>query len=611
MKKLRDYQEKAITMARESFIGGSRKVMIWLATGGGKSVIFGQICQSLNKNHKKTIFIVKRRQLIFQAANQLKSWGLNVGSVMAGEKLEPEKNVQVCSIDTIVARIKSGKIDFLKDFDTIVVDECHDTTSPSYMKFFEFVGLDKLYFGLTATPFEVGSKVHDFWDDCVKPIEVHELRDRGFLTDAVVYMSHAVDTSDLKATKSGEFKDKDAYEIMAEKRVVGNIVEEYKRLGKNKAAILFAVNVNHSEMMAEAFNEADIPAIHCDANTKQKDRDEAIEKLSSGKIKVLCNVNIFSTGVDIPQAEVGIMARPTASEILYIQQIGRLLRPYKVCKKCRTERGAENSCHNCNSSETSYVKERAIILDHGENTGRFGLPFDVREAVLSDKDLGDKKKKKPKESDDIKIIRVRECKSCFASNPLKAKDCLYCGDPLSSAEHKEIKTTDGTLIECTPEAYFELQKKNARAVLNQLKATQLQRDFKPAWVHFQLAKKFKSNPRCIQDLIPKWIYSKLVLGELDLDNRKKFEGKLVDIVDLKKKKELDLRISKMSPFQLELHKLKEEWESMGFTAIEIWKKERDWKKKKKIERNAKKDKPILSHQEMKRKIMIEEMGYKK
>jgi len=211
-----------------------------------------------------------------------------------------------------------------------------------------------------------------------------------------------------------------------------------------------------------------------------------------------------------------IGARPTASEILYIQQLGRLLRPYKVCKKCDTERGAEMDCHVCGSTETSYVKEKAIILDHGENTMRFGLPFDIREAVLSDSDLEAKKKKKPKESDDIKIIRVRECRMCFASNPLSAKHCLYCSEPLSSANQREIKTSDGTLVEVTPEGYMELKKKNARQVFNQLKATQLQRDFKEHWVYFQLCKKFKSYPKCIEDLIPKWIYKKLVLGELEL-----------------------------------------------------------------------------------------------
>jgi hypothetical protein len=93
---------------------------------------------------------------------------------------------------------------------------------------------------------------------------------------------------------------------------------------------------------------------------------------------------------------------------------------------------------------------------------------------------------------------------------------MACNEPLSSDNQREIKTTDGTLIECTPEAYFELQKRNARQVYNQLKATQLQRDFKPAWVNFQLAKKFKNNPKAIQDLLPKWFYKKLVLGELEL-----------------------------------------------------------------------------------------------
>jgi DNA repair protein RadD len=515
MKKLRDYQNKAISMARSQFANGLTKIMIWLATGGGKSVIFGQLAYNLRKAEKRVIFVVRRRQLIFQAQKHLKSWGLNVGVVIAGKKVDPTKPVQVCSIDTIRARMNNGDLDFLKDFEAVIVDECHDCTSPSYHKFFEYIGMNKIYFGLTATPFEVGNKVHDFWQSCVKPIEVHELKEKGFLTDATVFMSHSVDTSGLKAQATGDYKNKEVFDMMAEKRVVGNIVEEYQRLGKNKPAILFAVNIEHSEMMAKAFNEAGIPAIHCDQSTPQGERDEAINKLATGKIKVLCNVNIFSTGVDIPQAEVGIMARPTASEILYIQQLGRLLRPYKVCGSCKTERGAEKHCHVCGSEKVQYNKEKAIILDHGENTGRFGLPFDIREAVLTEEDLQIKKGKKREIPSDVKIIRVRECKSCFACNPLSAKVCLDCGEKLGSDNAREIKTTDGTLIECTPEAYFELQKKRARDEYNKLKSVQLQNDYKLTWVYFKLKDKFKNNPKPCQDIVPKWFYRKWVHGEFD------------------------------------------------------------------------------------------------
>jgi len=510
--KLRDYQERAITMVRKSFSEGNRKIMIYLATGGGKSVIFGKLSSNLYKNKKRTIFIVKRRQLIFQAQKHLTSWGIDCGTVIAGKKIIKGKDFYVCSIDTVRARIKSGSIDFLKDFDAVIVDECHDCTSQSYISFFDFVGNDKIYIGLTATPFEVGKKIHSFWDSCEKPIEVHELRDMGYLTDARVFMSKSVDTSSLKVQGNGDFKNSEAYDIMKDKFVVGNVIKEYKEKGQNKPAILFAVNVEHSKLMAEAFIEEGINAIHCDANTPQKERDNAIKMLSNGEIKVLCNVNIFSTGVDIPQAEIGIMARPTASEILYIQQLGRLLRPCKICLKCKTQRGAEANCHICGSSEKSYEKKYAVILDHGENTNRLGLPFEVRSAVLKESD----KKKSDKLPDDVKLIRVRECLKCFASNPIGSKICLHCGSTLGSSIQNEIKTKDGILVEVTEDGLYNMQKKQAIEEKKKIEAIRFQRDFKPMWVNFQLAKKYKRNPKPIQDLIPAWIYKKLVLGELDL-----------------------------------------------------------------------------------------------
>ena len=83
---------------------------------------------------------------------------------------------------------------------------------------------------------------------------------------------------------------------------------------KKRPGLFLSLNPN---IYSIAFNKEGISAIHCDQSTKQGERDEAITKLANGEIKVLCNVNRFSTGVDIPQAEIGIMARPTASEILY------------------------------------------------------------------------------------------------------------------------------------------------------------------------------------------------------------------------------------------------------------------------------------------------------
>lgn len=531
MKKLRDYQEKAIINSRISFSKGFSRILIYLATGGGKSVIFGQLISNLFKKDKKIVFVIKRRQLIFQARNHLESWGIHCGIIMGSEKMDITAPVQICSIDTVNARAKKGEIDFLKDFDFVVVDECHDTTADNYRSFFCFLegipydkseflyDLDKYfkktYFGLTATPFEVGNKVQDFWQEVVKPIEVHELRDRGFLTNAKVMMSHTVDTSSLKKTFSGDYKTADAFDLMKDKRIVGNVVDEYKKHGNNKAAILFAVNIEHSKLMAGAFNDAGIPAIHCDQATKQKDRDEAIRKLQDGEIRVLCNVNIFSTGVDIPQAEVGIMARPTASEILYIQQLGRLLRPFKICKKCGTERGAEANCNVCETEETSYTKGLATILDHGENTMRFGLPFEIRDAVISKDQLTDKKAKLPKESEGVKIIRSKQCKSCMAELTINESICPYCGSPVEVTK-RDLKEVDGTLVEVTEDGYKKLKIDNIKKTLKELKFIQIDRGFKKYWIYFQVVKKHKRDLdlMCFIPEIPKWVVKKAQAGEI-------------------------------------------------------------------------------------------------
>jgi superfamily II DNA or RNA helicase len=489
--KARDYQEKGLTLMRKAFQEGNRKIMFWLATGGGKSVIFILLVAGLLSNKKKVLLVVKRRQLVFQTQRHFSKWGI-LSSIMIGATKGFNKALplQICSIDTIARR----DISFLGDFDFTIVDECHDTTSDNYKELFkqlQEMNPNMAFIGLTATPFPIGKKIHDFWQCCVKPIEVHELRDRGYLTPCDVFIPSEIDLSSI-GTKAGDYDQKDLAEKMSDMEIIGDVVETYQKLGNNKPAILFAVNKEHSILMAEAFTQAGIPAIHCDESTPQKERDEAIKGLQTGKYKILSNVNIFSTGVDIPEAEVGIMARPTKSEVLYIQQVGRLLRPYRRCGKCKTAYDNSEKCPVCGYDKPEYIKEKAVILDHGNNISRHGSPFRIRKAVLTKEDV------KEKEKDDSEMIAVKTCKNCFIAYPAHLKICPSCQIE-NEKQQRVIKRKDGKLVPYNE--FLEIQES-----LKDFELTQRLKGLKPNFKFFKLYEKYGDTVYLYPELkVPKWI----------------------------------------------------------------------------------------------------------
>lgn len=427
--KLRNYQHRGADLLRKVLVQGHKRIIFWLATGGGKSAVFSFLVSKILIKKETVLIVVRRRELIFQAQKNLAKFGIEASVVMGSEKgFDPGVDVQICSIDTIHRRIDSPDFKFLKTYNWLIIDECHDTTSDKYREFMDKINF-KACIGFTATPFRVGARVHDWWEICVKPIEMHELRDQGFLTAAEVYAPKKIDTSGIKKLGT-DFHQKELFDRVSEMKVVGDIVETYLKYGQNKPAILFAVNKAHSILMCEAFKQAGVAAMHRDESHNKSERQYAIDCLTNGKVKILCNVNIFSTGVDVPCVEIMIGARPTLSENLYVQQVGRVLRPFAICS-CGAHVGAEAVCHT-----EVYRKQKALIFDHADNTSRHGLPYKVRNAEMEKKDKEHKQK--------AELVPFKTCKECFAVFEPTLKDCPYCQTP-APAQEREVKTEDGEL----------------------------------------------------------------------------------------------------------------------------------------------------------------------
>lgn len=388
--------------------------------------------------------LVRGRKLVDQASQRLIRENVPHGVLMAGHwNYRPQEYIQICSIDTVARRMGD-----IKKADIIVIDETHLASGKAFKNFIEqFPEAYKL--GVTATPFQRATIMH-IAENVVNPITMDELIEQGYLVPAVYYAPSSPDLSNVKIKSStGDF-DEEQLEAKCN-TIIGSFSENWKKYGDNRPTICFAINVRHSKNIVEHFRENGIPAEHIDAESSDAERYDAIQKLERGEIKILSNVGILSTGVDMPFVSCLIMARPTMSLNLYLQQAGRATRIHDG-------------------------KKDFLLLDHGNNVSRHGFINTERQAILEYK----------KTSKVIGVPPVATCTKCYAVFAIHIKKCPQCGYENEKADRK-IVSIDGELKLLTDEQYEQFK---IKIRFNELKRIQKEKDYKRGWVFHKMKDEF-------------------------------------------------------------------------------------------------------------------------
>lgn len=442
---LRPYQVQTIAKVREEIRKGNKNVLLVAPVGSGKTAMATFMMREAKAKALTVWFVVHKRELLIQAYRSIERMGLSAGLVSAGFPLSPRENIQVVSIGSL----KSRK-DKIKAPDMLIYDEAHHCGADTWVKMFnEYEG--KFQIGLTATPWRLDRKgLGRYFSAMVEAPEVEELIQMGNLSNYKAYAQELVDTSKTK-TSMGDFDLKD-FEKAATKTFTSDVVQEYMRHVNGKRAILFASSLEYSRLFVEKFIDNGIPAAHLDGEMSNADRDRVVKQLETGEIKVLCNFGIVTEGFDVPAVEAVILARPTMSLSLYIQMVGRALRP-------------------------SPEKEHAVILDHVGNTVRHGLIDEKRIWTLTDRE------KKKNKSD--ALIAVKVCKSCFAANRSFNRFCEFCGFEFEKKSAVEIKHDDAQLVEVNKKALERSRKKEQAMAqtLEELIALGKTRGYSVGWAH--------------------------------------------------------------------------------------------------------------------------------
>lgn len=408
MSDLRDYQQHAIEQLRLALLDKMRPVLS-APTGAGKTRIASEIFALARAKNKRVAFVVPFLSLIGQTWKAFASAGIDeedMGVIQADHTLTNWlKPVQICSIDTLARRKK------LPEVDIVIFDECHKRSVVH--KRWQEVSPQTIFIGLSATPWAKG--MGDIWDKMIVVSTPKELIEQGYLSPFRFFAPASPDLSGVK-TRMGDYAEDQLAKAMNKAELVADIVTTWIKKGEGRPTFCFAVDCAHAKEIQSQFNKAGIPAGYIDAYTEVHNREAMIEQLRNGEIKIICNVGTMTTGVDAPFVSCIILARPTKSEMLYIQIIGRGLR-------------------------RSEGKTDCLILDHSDTGMRLGLPDEIEyydfvdaPAEVARKEKRDKEEPLPK-----------KCPSCQYLKRPKERVCPSCGfEPI---KRSEVETIDGELVE--------------------------------------------------------------------------------------------------------------------------------------------------------------------
>ena len=363
---LRPYQVDSVGQVQRAFASGSKRVILCLPTGAGKTVIFSDIAARAAAKGKRVAILTHRRELLSQAGR------LN--------------SCDVLMVETLNNAIKRG-LD-LGQYDLLVIDEAHIGNFRKVLKSF-----DGFVIGATATPVS-NPPLKDSYNAIVCPVGIEQLIADKWLATPHTYAMHPVDTSKLE-TARGEYTEASLDDAFNKPKVYEGVVSEFVKKWADKKAIVFCVNISATINTAIEFRKQLGPGRVWGVHSKQspQERERIIADFSASKNGILVNCGIATTGFDCPDIEVVVINRATKSVALWLQMVGR-------------------------ASRRTATKSDFTILDFGENVTRLGFWQEPRDWA----NLFEHPKKKGEG-----VAPVKDCPACGFVAYASARICANCG----------------------------------------------------------------------------------------------------------------------------------------------------------------------------------------
>jgi len=403
---LRDYQKQTIDQLRLSLKAGKKRPVVQAPTGAGKTVIAAAIVNMARDRGRKVIFAVPFLSLINQTVERFFQNGIYEVGVMQGDHgmTNPNMPVQVCSVQTLARRQ-------IPKSDLVIVDECHNMFKLYDQWMNDPDWKDVPFIGLTATPWAKGMGKKGRWDDLIVCTTTSDLIEKKALSDFKVFAPAHPDLSGVQIV-AGDYKLDQLASVMDRAPLVADIIKTWLQRASGRPTVAFCVDRTHAKHVEQQFLAAGVSAAYMDAFTKIDERDAIVARFKTGEVKVLCNVGVLTTGFDADVRCV-ILARPTKSEILYTQMIGRGLRQ-------------------------ADGKDHCLILDHSDTTLKLGFVTDIHHDKLDDGTANRKTATK-------REVLPKECPKCTFLRPPRVAECPSCG--FKPERTNQIECEEGDLFE--------------------------------------------------------------------------------------------------------------------------------------------------------------------
>jgi DNA repair protein RadD len=457
---LRPHQTHLLAEIDRALADDDRHLVVQAPTGFGKTIVGATLAKRIRDDRRRILFTVPALSLIEQTVEKFFAEGVrDVGVIQANHDMTDwSRPVQIASVQTLMRRQ-------MPPADMVIIDEVHRWFD-AYEGWLTGSWKHIPVVAMTATPWTRGLGKH--FSKLIVGATAAQLIDAGYLSKFRVFAPASPDLSGVR-TVAGDYRDDDLSKAMDKSALVADVVTTWIERGQDRPTLCFAVDRAHAKHLQQRFLDAGVSAEYIDAYTDVKERLAIAVRFHAGEVELVCNVGCLTTGIDWDIRCI-ILARPTKSEILYVQMIGRGLR-------------------------TADGKPDCLILDHSDNTLRLGFVTDIHHDTLDDG--------KPRQKAEPRATETlpKKCPSCTFLKPPKLLICPACGfkpEPKCQVVHK-----DGELVEFTSRSARKPSNNTERVeFFRQLKHYAVARNYKPGWVSYKYKEKFGHWPNGLDHLAP-------------------------------------------------------------------------------------------------------------
>jgi superfamily II DNA or RNA helicase len=379
-----------------------------LPTGAGKTIIFSEMTKAAKSKGLTVWIVVPRNELLMQSSESLERLDVAHGRIAAGVNESLAYHVHCVSKDTLIRRY--DKIKRKPDF--IIVDEAHLALD----RYIEIAGKfpESKILGVTATPERLdGRGLSELYDTLVMGPSFQELIELNYLT-TVKYFSPPIDGIGDLHRRGTEYAPDELEDLLARRKVYGKAIDHYRRHADSRPCLVFCRTVKAASETAQRFVDAGYRFANIDGTMSYKERQGLISALRDGKLEGLTSCELVTYGLDVPRVECVIMLRPTLSRTLYMQMIGRGLRPYPGKTEC-------------------------VVLDHVCNLQTHGHPFTPYDWQF----YGTEKTGKKKEDQGVTLRLCPEIDFLYCEK----KSCEGCPHNSTGKKERKIEEIEGQLQE--------------------------------------------------------------------------------------------------------------------------------------------------------------------